>query len=98
MKFLTLDLIKRHSRIDFDIEDDLLTLYAESAEETVLNIVGRSVEELHEAYGGVPKPIVQAALMLVEHSYTQRGPVSQSNMYSVPYTFDALVKKYMKLA
>ena len=38
MKWLTLDWIKQHSRIDFDCEDDLLELYGEAAEEAVLNV------------------------------------------------------------
>ena len=41
MKYLTLEYIKAHSRIDELREElgetDLVTLYAESAEETVLN-------------------------------------------------------------
>lgn len=38
MKWLTIEMIKTHSRIDFECEDDLLMLYADSAEQTVLNI------------------------------------------------------------
>ena len=42
MKWLTLELIKKHSRIDSNVEDDLLTLYGESAEDTVLNYIGKT--------------------------------------------------------
>jgi hypothetical protein len=34
----------------------------------------------------------------VEVSYTQRAPITQQNMYTVPYAFDMMVKPYMKLA
>ena len=98
MKWLTLEWIKKHSRIDFDCEDELLELYGESAEDTVLNVIARSYTEVIEHYGEVPKPLFVAALMLVEVSYTQRGPIAQQNMYTVPYTFDMMVKPYMKLA
>ena len=97
MKWLTLEYIKKHSRIDFDCEDDLLTIYGESAEETVLNIIDRSYEELIATYTTVPKPLYEAALMLVDLSYQQRSPVSSVNMYTVPYTFDMKIKPYMKL-
>ena len=97
MKWLTLEWIKKHSRIDFDCEDDLLELYGESAEDTVLNVIARSYTEVIEHYGEVPKPLFVAALMLVEVSYTQRAPVAQQNMYTVPYTFDMMVKPYMRL-
>ena len=98
MKWLTLDWIKKHSRIDFDCEDTLLELYGESAEDTVLNVIARSYAEVIKLYGEVPKPLYVAALMLVETSYTQRAPISQQNMYAVPYAFDMMVKPYMKLA
>jgi uncharacterized phage protein (predicted DNA packaging) len=98
MKWLTLDWIKKHSRIDFDCEDELLTLYGESAEDTVLNVIARSYTEVIEHYGEVPKPLHVAALMLVEVSYTQRAPMTQTNLYTVPYAFDLMVKPYMKLA
>lgn len=97
MKWLTIEWIKQHSRIDFDVEDDLLEIYGESAEDTVLNIVARSYDELLETYGEVPKPLFIASLMLVEQAYTQRAPISQTNMYSVSYSFDLLVKPYMRL-
>jgi len=97
MKWLTLDWIKKHSRIDFDCEDDILTLYGESAEDTVLNVLARDYTDVVSTYGEVPKPLYVAALMLVEVSYTQRAPISQQNMYTVPYAFDMMVKPYMKL-
>lgn len=97
MKWLSLSLIKQHSRIEYDCEDSLLTIYGEAAEETVLNIVNRSYEELKGDGDTVPAPIIQASLMLVDHSYQQRSPVSSLNMSSVPYTFDTLIKPYMKL-
>lgn len=97
MKWLTIDWIKQHSRIDFDCEDDLLELYGESAEQTVLNVCNRTMEGIADTYGKVPAPLYVAALMLVEVSYTQRAPITQQNMYTVPYAFDMMVKPYMRL-
>lgn len=97
MKWLTIDLIREHSRIDFDCEDGLLTLYGEAAEETVLNIIDRSYDDLTAAYGGVPNALVQASLLLVDVSYTHRSPVNPTSISVVPYTFDLLVKPYMNL-
>jgi len=97
MKWLTLERIKQNSRIDDDSEDALLELYGESAEETVLNIIDRSYEEVVETYGDVPKALIHASLMLVDLSYQQRMPISTQNLYVMPYTFDVLVKPYMRL-
>ena len=51
MKWLSIDYIKQHSRIDFDCEDSLLELYGESAEETVLDITQRTYDEIVEKWG-----------------------------------------------
>lgn len=98
MKWLTIDYIKQHSRLDFSDEDSVLDLYGSAAEETVLNYLNRTYQELLEQYGEVPAPIRQATLLLVDHSYTQRSPASAQNMGIVPYSFDILVKPYMRLA
>lgn len=97
MKWLTIDYIKAHSRIDFDCEDTLLELYGSAAEDTVLNDCNTTYEDVVEEYGDIPPALVQASLMLVDLSYTQRSPVSTQSLYTVPYTFDALIKPYMKL-
>lgn len=99
MNILTLELIKAQCRIEPDMneEDDLLKLYGNAAEETVLNYCNRSLENILEEYGKVPSAIVQGCLLLVANSYKNREPASMTNLYLVPYTFDALVKPYMIL-
>lgn len=98
MKWLTLAYIKEHSRLDYNIEDDLLTIYAESAEDQVLNDIGRSYVELLEWKGEVPKAIIHASLMLVDFAYEQRSPVDKINWSVVPYTYERLIKPYIRLA
>ena len=101
MKWLTIDYIKQHSRIDYDCEDALLELYGNAAEETVMNILGRDYDDIKANFGtekaDIPAAIIQASLILVDTSYTQRTAVSTQNLYAVPYGFDMLVKPYMKL-
>lgn len=97
MKWLTVEYIKQHSRIDDCCEDVNLELYGEAAEKTVLNVIGMTFEELTGKYGCVPAPLIHASLLLVDVSYNNRSPVSTTNMSVVPYTFDLLVKPYMKL-
>jgi uncharacterized phage protein (predicted DNA packaging) len=96
MKWLTLEWIKKHSRIDFNGEDDLLELYGEAAEDAVLNIINRSYTNVVETYGEVPKGLYVAALMQVEASYDHRSTVSPQNLYNVP-GFSTHVKPYIKL-
>ena len=105
MKFLTIDKIKQQLRLDCTCEAELLDAYGNSAEATLAAYIGfmddnnvPSVDKMLEAYGGtMPAPLVQAALMLVDTSYQFRSPVSAQNMSVVPYTFNLLVKPYVKL-
>ena len=103
MKYLTLEYIKKHSRIDFDCEDDLLELYGNSAENAMAQVLNRGkdatemVASLTEDFGKVPDPIMHATLELVDASYQHRSPADAQQMYYVPYGFDIMVKPYMKL-
>ena len=105
MKFLTIDKIKQQLRLDCTCEAELLEMYGNSAEATLAAYIGfvdennvPSVDKMLEAYGGtMPAPLVHAALLLVDTSYQFRSPVSAQNMSVVPYTFDILVKPYVKL-
>lgn len=97
MKFLTLDYIKQQLRIDWSEEDTLLDEYGKAAEDTLLNLLNRSYQDLLESYGEVPAPLVQAAMLLVGESYQHREPSSAQNLSSVPYAFDLLIKPYMRL-
>jgi hypothetical protein len=100
MKYLTFEQIKAQLRLDDEQaldEHDLLELYGEAAEDMVLNTLNRTITDIYEQYGMVPKALVQAGLMLVAQSYQHREPSSPQNLYTVPYAFDLLLKPYMKL-
>ena len=100
MKYLTFDMIKAQLRLDDEqarMEHDLLEMYGESAEDMVLNTCHRTITDIFEQYGMVPKALVQAGLMLVAQSYQHREPASPQNLYAVPYAFDLLLKPYIKL-
>lgn len=100
MKFLEFEQIKAQLRLDDQQATDertLLEMYGEAAEDTVLNLCNRTITDIYEQYGCVPKALVQAGLMLVDQSYQHRGPSSPQNISPVPYAFDQLLKPYMKL-
>jgi hypothetical protein len=100
LKWLTLKQIKAQLRLDDQQayeEHDLLEMYGESAEETVLELCNRTYDEIQATYGGTPKNLVHASLMLVDMSYQYRSPASMQSISLVPYTFDMLIKPYIKL-
>lgn len=99
MKFLKFDQIKAQLRLDDQQaleEHDLLELYGEAAEDAVLNTCNRTMEDIVELYGNVPKALVQAGLMLVAQSYQYRESVSPQNLNAVP-GFEMQVRPYIKL-
>lgn len=98
MKFLTIDYIKQHSRIDFDCEDGVLATYGASAENTLLTYIRRTLDNVRDMNDGdIPPEMYHAALMLTEQAYNHRGPVSPNNMSIVGYAFDMKVKPLMRL-
>lgn len=98
MKILTLDYIKQHLRLDCTCEGEILNLYGDAAEKTIATYLGYdTVDDMLEALDPFPAPLLQAALMLVDTWYQFRSPVSSQNLSVVPYTFDILVKPYVKL-
>lgn len=100
MKWLTLDDIKDQLRIerDFDLENDKLTLYGDSAEQAILDICRRTYDDFIDDYGAIPAPIRECSLLLVVMSYEHGTPASAQQMYNVCYTFDLKLKPYMRLA
>ena len=97
MKWLKLAEIKQQLRIepDFHDEDALLERYGSSAESAILNITGRTYEELVAM--NPPADLWEATVMLVNMSYEHRSPVSMQNLYSNP-SFDMKIKPYIRLA
>jgi len=98
MKYLTIDYIKQHSKIDYDCEDGLLELYGRSAEEAMLKILNRSLDDLKAANGGeVPASIEHATLIIIDNSYLHRSPAEVTNLSIVMYGIDMLIKPWMVL-
>ena len=98
MKYLTLDSIKRHLRLDNDCEDAELEMYGSAAEDSILGILGRSVSDL-KCFGGgeVPDAVVQATLMITDSLYQHRSPSEVTSLSIVPYGIDLLLKRFIKL-
>lgn len=107
MKYLTIDYIKQHSRIDFDCDDAQLQLYGEAAEEAMLNLLARSYEDIVETFGRVtgdeetdmpvPASIVNGTLLIACYLYENRSIDSQVDSKAVP-GLPLLIKPYMRLS
>ena len=98
---VSIELLKQHVRADdFSDDDNYLKHLIGAAEEFVRTSTNRTDEDLKVLGGGEdwPKPLQQAVLLIAGHWYNQREAVSGVQMAEVPYTLQALVKPYRKLA
>ena len=97
MNITTLEECKQHTRVQLTDEDAILATYAEGAEETVLAYLERDLADIVNEYGDIPNRLKMAVWMLFAHFYAQRMPATIQNLYTVPYTFETLVKPLMSL-
>lgn len=99
MSLIDLALFKQHVRADDIADDDVyLAHLLDVAGEAVIAATARPLSDLLEMGGGaLPTPLVHAAMMLAGHWYNQRESVSAVQMYSVPESFQALVKPFRRL-
>lgn len=99
MKFLTIDYIRAHSRLDYECEENLMEVYGSSAEEVVLNILNRTLDDILEEFDGeVPSNIIHAALLLTDFSYQHRTAAETIPLSAIPYGVDFLLLPYMKIS
>ena len=97
MKWLTIEYIKTHSRIDYDCEDGLLELYGSDAENTILHLIRRTLANVKDMNGGeVPPELYHAALLLTDTSYEHRNPQTQTNLNNVDWNFDTIVAPFIR--
>lgn len=99
MRWLTLEYIKKHSRIEYDCEDSILEMYANAAENMILHVLQRSYVNVIQTFDGIPEELFHAGCLLTEMSYKERTPASPQKFSEIPYVnLDFIVKPLMSLA
>lgn len=97
LKWLSIDAIHAHCRIDFNCEDAELEQYGMAAEQAILDLTRRTYENFIDTYGRIPDPIFNASLLLVQSLYKNRDAEEQRDSKEIAYGFKFLVKNYMAL-
>lgn len=97
LKWLNLDAIHQHCRIDFNCEDSELEQYGIAAEQAILDLTRRTFENFIDTYGRIPDPIFNASLLLVQSFYKNRDAEEQRDTKEIAFGFQFLVKNYMCL-
>ena len=97
LKWLSLDAIHAHCRIDFNCEDAELEQMGIAAEQAILDLTRRTYENFVDTYGRIPDPIFNASLLLVQNLYNNRDAADTQKKEAALYGFDLLLKNYMVL-
>lgn len=100
MKWLTTNIIKKHLNIEptFTDDDDLLEVYADTAEQIVEQELQTSLDNIAKdnKNGSLPTPIKQAMLIMIANFYSQRESFSSLQVNAVPRSVDYLLSPYHK--
>ena len=97
MKYLTLDLIKKHLNMnaDYTAEDDYLTMLGGAVEEVVGKHIDDDLPTLAKNNNDqLPLPLVQACLLLLGTYYSNRENVAYTNAVEVPMSYTYLLDLY----
>ena len=97
LKWLSLDAIHTHCRIDFNCEDAELEQMGITAEQAILDLTRRTYENFIDTYGRIPDPIFNASLLLVQSLYKNRDAEEQRDSKEIAFGFSFMVKNYMVL-
>ena len=111
LRVVTMDELKMQMRVDLEEEDVIIEAYGIAAEDAVVSMTRRTLEELavigrteaqltgevEDVAADFPARLKIAVLMLAAHWYRNREPVATVAMNAVPYAMEVLVKPYRKL-
>ena len=97
LKWLSIDAIHAHCRIDFACEDAELEQMGIAAEQAILDLTRRTYENFIDTYGRIPDPIYNATLLLVQSLYKNRDAEEQRDSKEIAFGFSFMVKNYMVL-
>lgn len=94
---INLDLIKDHLNLerDFTEQDEYLMMLSDVAVQAVEKEVGESVEEICQAGGAFPAPLLQACLLFIGNLYQNREVLgSSAKSMELPKNFQYLIDLY----
>ena len=78
---LTLTEIKNHLRVDQSVEDDLIQLYSDAAEDSIRNYLNRDIPGENDSPVAVPAAIRSAILLYIGDLYHNREAKTDKSLY-----------------
>ena len=97
MKYLNLDILKKHLNIDdfFHDDDDYITSLGDVAEQMVATHLDDKLSIIaNDNDGYLPMPIQHAMLLLVGNLYANREGIAFGAVNDIPHSYDYLLAQY----
>lgn len=97
MNYLDIDIIKKQCRIDADFteDDELLSLYGDSAEDFLSQHLNCALDDICAENGGeLPKNLINAMLIYVDYLYDNSGSGENREVPNAFWILAAPFKKY----
>lgn len=93
---ITLELAKQHLNLEPDYVDDdkYIETLIEVAEQAVEVHVNEKLEDIADKEGQIPKPLLQAILLMVGNLYQNREMVAPMKVTALPYNYEYLINLY----
>ena len=93
---IELEDIKKHLNLDEDYtDDDSYLVYLESvAEQLVEKHIDKTLEDMIAEEGEVPKPLLQAMLLMIGNCFDNRESIAYGNAIEVPNTLQYILSMY----
>ena len=93
---IDLETIKKHLNLDDDYTDDdnYLEHLEGVAEQVVEKHIDKTLEEIIAEEGEVPKPLLQAMLLIIGNFYDNRESVAYNQVVEVPKTLEYILNMY----
>lgn len=95
MRYLTLEDIKLQVSQTADVDDDLLTMLGNAAEQATENQIDRPLRELEDCAGRIPHALRQAMLMLVGTLYDNRESVTFAQSHALA-AYEVMIGPYRR--
>lgn len=96
--FLDLEATKKHLNVDSDFyeDDDYITSLIQVAESIVEKHIDTSFEDIVGEDGSIPRPILQAMLLMVGNLYANREAVTFGTATQLPLAYTYLLSLYKR--
>ena len=96
MKYLNINILKKHLNVDacFHDDDEYISQLGDVAEQMVDEHINNNLSAIVEENGSLPMPLKQAMMLLVGNLYQNREGVAFANAVEIPHSYSYLLFPY----